>query len=129
MPKKEYVGVNIQYPISKDIVSGIKTIETRTYPLPAKYLNQDVVLIETPGRSKEFKARATAIIKFVKCFKYQNESEFYKDVSRHGVQKGSSWEWKDKPKYGWEVIVVELLSPPVYITKKKGIRYTLGILI
>lgn len=128
MSKQEYTGINIQWPISEDIVSGKKTIETRTYPIPQKYLNQKMVLVETPGKHGVFKARITAIIIFTDCFKYQSKKDFYKDSSKHLVTKGSKWAWRDKAKWAWKVEVVKKLKTPV-ICKTKGIIYRKNILI
>lgn len=119
---KSYTGINIQWPISELIISGEKTIETRTYPIPENYLNQEMLLIETPGKSGKFKARIRAIIIFKKCFKYSSKTQFHKDVKKHCVEKGSIWDWKDKPKWGWEVEVVKILTKPKPV-KKHGIVY------
>ena len=45
-------GINIQYPFSRLILFGVKTVEVRTYPLGDRNLggdNEDLFLIETPG--------------------------------------------------------------------------------
>ena len=129
MIKKTYTGINIQFPISQLILSGKKTIETRTYPLPLKYLGQDMLLIETSGKNEKFSARIIAIIRFSNCHKYKNSKEFYKDTKAHFVSPESPWAWKDdKPKWGWTVEVVGRL-PPQQVTKKKGIIYTSSISI
>ncbi|MDE3268791.1 MAG: hypothetical protein OYH77_00730 [Pseudomonadota bacterium] len=124
---KTYTGINIQWPISRKILSGEKTIETRFYPLPAKYLNQEMLLIETPGAQGKFKSRITAIFKFTDCFKYKDPESFYADYSRHFVDKNSPWAWKDNPKYGWHVEIVRVIDPPQVFAGRKGIVYTKGI--
>ena len=123
MNRKSYTGINIQWPISQDILTGKKTVETRTYPLPSQYLNQEMLLIETPGPKGKFKARMVAIIKFTQCFEYKNEKAFYADYSRHLVDKNSPWAWKDKNKWGW---IVELLRKLKMQRPcpRKGIVYT-----
>lgn len=123
---KSYTGINIQWPISELILSGKKTIETRTYPIPKKYLNVEMILVETPGKEGKFKARATAIIKFTSCFEYKNKTEFYKDSKKHFVKKGSAWEWKDKAKWGWKVEIVKKISPSFEVSSK-GIIYRSNI--
>ena len=123
MPRKSYTGINIQWPISQEILSGKKTIETRTYPLPQKYLNEEMLLIETPGPQGDFKARITAIIKFTDCFLYKSPREFYADYARHLVDKNSPWAWRDKSKYGWKVEVIKEVKPHRRCAKK-GIIYT-----
>jgi hypothetical protein len=126
---KTYTGVNIQWPISELILSGEKTIETRTYPLPEKYLNQPLLLIETSGKSANFKARVVAIIKFTKSFKYESKKKFYEDINLHKVDPKSMWAWQDeKPKWGWQVEVIKKIKP-ILAPKKKGIVFTNSIKI
>jgi hypothetical protein len=127
MKKKSYTGINIQWPISDLIINGEKIIETRTYSLPEKYLNQEMLLIETPGRNGKFKARIIAIIKFTQSFKYTSKKVFYSDVKRHCVSKDSKWAWTDKPKWGWEVKVIKKLNKPITFKGNKGIVYTKNI--
>ncbi len=123
-----YTGINIQHPISQLITSGQKTIETRTYPIPAKYLNVPLVIVETPGKSGKFKSRAIGIVTFKNCFKYVDEKSFYKDFKLHCVDKQSLWKWSDKkPKWGWVIGSVSSLRVPVAISKKKGIVFTKSI--
>jgi hypothetical protein len=120
----KYAGVNIQYPISAAIVSGEKTIETRTYPIPLKYLNTEMLLVETPGPKGNFPARIVAIIKFTDCIAYKNKHQFYKDESKHLISRGSTWDWADKQKFGWKVQVVRVIDPPKIVQKQKGIVFT-----
>lgn len=121
-----YDGINIQFPISTLILSGEKVIETRTYKIPEKYLNKEIAMIETPGKQGKFKSRVVAIIKFTECFKYKNQTEFYKDSKRHLVDKESPWAWKNKAKWGWKVEVVKLLKEPT-ICKSRGITFRSNI--
>jgi hypothetical protein len=120
----KYTGVNIQWPISSLILSGEKTIETRTYPIPQSYVGCEMVLIETPGPNGNFKARIVAIVKFGKSFKYKSKKHFYKDMQYHKVSPDSPWAWNEKPKWGWPIEVVKKLKVPVTFARKKGIRYT-----
>lgn len=129
MSSKKYTGINIQYPISQDILSGRKVIETRTYPIPKNYINEELLLVETPGKDGGFKARAVAIIVFSGCKKYSTKTEFYSDFEMHLVDKSSKWSWSNKPKWGWLIGMVEILEKPVEIKKKKGIIYTKDIVI
>lgn len=122
--EKYYTGINIQYPISELILSGEKTVETRTYPLPEKYLNTEMLLVETPGPIGEFKARIRAILIFEKCFKYRNKADFYSDKVRHLVEPSSPWAWKEKEKWGWEFRIKKILGKPQPVIKKRGIVYT-----
>jgi hypothetical protein len=127
--KRTYTGINIQWPISELILSGQKTIETRTYPIPPIYLNKEMVLIETPGKNRKLKARMRAIIIFTECFEYKSRVAFYRDSNEHFVTPDSEWAWKDKPKWGWKVSVKRIFGRPLPLQKKSGIKYSKGILL
>ena len=126
MSSKDYTGVNIQFPISRDILSGKKTIETRTYPIPKAYLGKVLVIVETPGPTGDFKARVVGKIRFSECFQYPSKADFYKDVRKHLVTPESPWAWKDKPKWAWVIESVEPLNK-VVPAGRIGIRYTKGL--
>ncbi len=85
-------------------------------------------MVERPGKSGKFKARAVAKIKFGKCFKYSSKKAFYQDINRHLVEKNSIWAWRDKAKWGWEIESVELLEAPILV-KNIGIKFTKQIII
>jgi len=128
MKTELYTGVNIQWPISDLILDRSKTIETRTYQLPQKYLNIPMVFIETPGSKGKFKARIRGLITFGECFKYSSARAFYKDVDLHRVEKGSLWAWDlDKPKWGWVIKELKVFKEPVAAPLRKGIVYTKDI--
>jgi hypothetical protein len=129
MSKKTYTGINIQWPISDLILSGQKKIETRTYPIPEKYLNQEMLMIETPGKEGRFKARIVAIIKFTECIEYKNKKEFYLDSEKHFVTPDSDWAWVDKRKFGWKIKVLKIYKYPTLAPLKKGIIFTNNIKI
>jgi hypothetical protein len=115
MTKRTYTGINIQWPITELILSGRKTIETRTYHIPEKYLNQEMLMVETPGKKGKFKARIVAIIKFTECFEYKNKKEFYKDSKNHCVTPDSEWAWLDKKKFGWKIELIKKIATPIYV--------------
>lgn len=126
--KKEYVGINIQYPISELILSGKKTIETRTYPIPKHYIGKEMVLIETPGKRGKFKARMVGLIRFSESFRYGSKREFYKDAGRHCVTPDSVWAWEGGvAKWGWPVEVLRVFPEPLPLQKRAGIKFSTGI--
>ena len=130
MRKKTYTGINIQWPISELILSGKKTIETRTYPIPPKYLNQEMILIETPGRHGKFKSRMRAFIVFTGCFQYDDATSFYRDSKHHAVTPDSDWAWdKSKGKWGWKVKVIKVFDEPIPLQKRTGIKFSKNIKI
>lgn len=120
---KNYSGINIQWPISELILSGQKVVETRTYPIPEKYIGQEVLLVETPGKKGKFRARIRAKIVIHRSFKYPSPLEFYADFSRHKVDRKSEWAWKDKPKYGWEIEVLKIFDNPIPCKTRGGIIF------
>lgn len=128
MTLNTYIGINIQFPISQQILNGRKKIETRTYPIPVEYLGKTLLLVETPGKSGNFKSRIVAKFKIEKCFQYKSKKAFYEDEKLHLVSQNSPWAWKDKPKWGWEISFVEVLERPIPVGKI-GIRYTRNLII
>lgn len=126
--KNTYCGINIQYPISQLILSGEKTIETRTYPIPRHHLGVPLLLIETPGKTGKFKSRAIAIITFGRCFKYLSKTSFYAQMHMHKVDRNSPWAWVEgKAKWGWEISRIVKLKKPAKIEKRLGIKFTKDI--
>lgn len=102
---KALPGINVQTPWARLLLDGKKSIETRTYPLPTKYLRQDFWLIETPGRLGKFKARVIGVIKFSAFRTYKSASEFNGDIDLHLVSPSDpNYAWREGvPKYGWIV--------------------------
>lgn len=121
---KALPGINIQFPISRAILSGKKTVETRTYPLPEKYVGKPLYFVETPGADGDFDARIVAVIVFGESFPYKSKSEFSRDEPRHLVSNDSPYAWKDRPKWGWPVASVSLLRAPRQAPRKRGIVFT-----
>lgn len=122
-------GVNIQTPWSQLLINGDKSVETRTYALPEKYIGETLALIETPGRYGRFKARIIGTITFSHSFKYPDQKAWQDDYNRHCVAVDDPvYNWKDdKPKYGWVVSKVTKFEEPLDIRKRKGIIFTSGI--
>jgi len=123
MTDENFTGINIQFPISRDILAGKKVVETRTYPIPKAYLGVTLLMVETPGPKGKFKSRIVAKIRFSECFLYSSKRQFYGDSKRHLVTPDSPWAWADKPKWGWVIDLVEVLDEPKK-AGKTGIRYT-----
>lgn len=122
-------GINIQAPWAYLLVRGIKSVETRTYPLPVKYAGEPLLLIETPGKSRKFKSRIIGEITFSHSFKYKDELDWKMDYNRHRVDSSSPlYSWNDKkPKYGWVVSNIKEYDEPFTINCRKGIVFTTGI--
>ena len=102
-------GVNIQWPWSKLILEGKKTVETRSYTLPSHYIGIDLAVIETPGpmgsKNGISKAQIVGIVRFGQPFEYTSEANWIADSSRHLVPVGDpNFGWSQvKPKWGWPI--------------------------
>jgi len=119
-------GVNVQWPWSQLIVEGKKSVETRGYPLPAKYINVPMALIQTPGHESGHPSNASivAIVVFSRCFQYSTEEAWLKDIRRHLVppDHNSFKFFQENEKWGWEIKSIEPHSAPA--PKRKGIVFT-----
>ena len=130
MGKKTYTGINIQYPISQLIIEGKKTIETRTYPIPSKYVNEKLIIIETPGKNGKFKSRMIGFIIFGESFQYKDKNDFYTDSRNHCVTPDSDWKWVDgKSKFGWPIREIVKFTKPLPLKKRSGIKFSTGIIL
>lgn len=116
-------GINIQFPISELILEGTKTVETRTYPIPEKYINRWLYLVETPGTKGNFQSRVVALIRFGEPFLYKSKTAFYADAHRHRVDKDSPWRWNEKAKWGWPILEVRKVAATT-LKQRPGIKFT-----
>jgi hypothetical protein len=131
--EKEISGLNIQWPWTRLILSGQKTVETRSYPLPKKYIGKELAIIETPGKEGRksagiIKAKIIGVVVFSESFVYENKDDWIEDYHRHRVNEtdptyGFS---KEKPKWAWVIKNVRILPQPVPPPKKRGIIFAVG---
>jgi len=120
-------GLNIQTPWSTLLMSGSKTVETRSYHLPLKYVGVPLVLIETPGKTGRFKSRIIGLITFNESFRYKSKEHWIYDYDRHMVDENDIYGWNEyKDKYGWVVSSVERFDNPIDPPKRRGIIFTKG---
>jgi hypothetical protein len=120
-------GVNIQAPWSELILSGQKTVETRSYPVPPKYIGKELAIIETPGSSGLIpQARIVGIVVFSGSHQYETREDWLNDKKRHLVEPDHAhFSFSSgKPKYGWEITKVIAFDNPVPAPKQKGIVFT-----
>jgi hypothetical protein len=123
-------GLHVQWPWSELLLSGKKTVETRSYSIPKKYLGMPLALIETPGPDgrrlgKVPHARIIGTIVFSESFKYATREEWLKDQSRHQVDPADrrfSFS-ENKEKWGWVVARVSKLKVPQAPPKVRGIVF------
>jgi hypothetical protein len=123
-------GLNVQWPWSRKLLTGEKTVETRGYPLPEKHIGQPLAIIETPGkrgkREADIKeASVIGIVTFSGCFKYETAAQWKSDFRRHMVDETDViLKFRaNKEKWGWIVKSIEPLSPPRPAPKKRGIVF------
>lgn len=121
-------GININWPWSQLILSGSKTIETRHYPLPLHYIGVPLAIIETPGpkgKPQGIKTSIVGVVTFSRCFKYENQKHWKKDLGEHLVQSSDDdyryIEGKDK--YGWVVSSVIKFENKRPAPKVRGIIF------
>jgi hypothetical protein len=119
-----FPGVNIQFPWSRLIADGKKTIETRHYSLPEKYLGVPLAIIETPGQAS-FKSRIIGLVTFDSCFLYANKQQWKNDRDRHLVGENDKlFKYRStKPKWAWTVKKVVLLTDFVPPPSRRGIVF------
>jgi hypothetical protein len=119
-------GLNIQIPWSTLLINGDKSVETRSYHLPEKYVGVELALIETPGKYGQFKSRIIGTITFSHSFQYPDKQSWIDDYNRHKVEElDEFYSWNpDKPRYGWVVSNIEKFDEPIPYLKKKGIVFT-----
>lgn len=87
-------GLNVQTPWANLLIDGLKSVETRSYHIPMKYINHPLYLVETPGKLGKFKARVIGTITFSGSFKYPDKTSWINDYAKHLVSQ-------DDPLYGW----------------------------
>lgn len=132
MSTRSLPGINIQYPWSEFLVSGEKKVETRSYPLPAKFVGVEMAIIETPGKLGKkngvSKARIIGTIVFTQSKKYESLREWKKDRPLHLVSEDDPVLAfnLNKPKYGWLVKSVTRLSRPLPPPTSRGIIFAKG---
>ena len=121
-------GINIQWPWSEKIINGVKTIETRTYPIPKYLLNRYLALLETSGDLelyKRFQTRIIGLIKFSDSFRYSSKTQWKQDFKKHCVPNTSKYTYKDKNiKWGWTISDIICFDKPQKAPKTRGIKFT-----
>ncbi len=123
-------GINIQWPWSALLLTGHKTVETRTYPIPAHYIGAELAIIETPGPHGKNeagidKARIIGTIVFESCFEYRTRDQWLQDLKRHCVPPNDAlYGFKQgSPKWGWVVRQVRALDCHVPAPSPRGIVF------
>jgi len=133
---KQVTGLNVQWPWSQKILSGAKTIETRSYPIPEKHLNKILALVETPGRKgRKYaginSARIIGLVIFSESFPYKSKRQWMRDRNRHLVSEfDDQFSFNaSKRKWGWKIRKVVAFKQPRPAPRKKGIVFCNGCVI
>ena len=125
---KHLRGINIQRPWARLILDGLKTVEARKYELKG-YRNEDLWIIETPGkrrRGETFVARIIGIVRFGSSFQYTDLAHWRAHKESHCIREGSCFDWQGPTKgktpkmYGWNVTSAQALVVPQRGPDKKG---------
>lgn len=123
-------GINIQWPWSELIISGEKTIETRSYPIPTKHIGKTLAVIQTPGPrgKKEAGIKASTIIGtvvFSKCYRYASKDHWKRESNLHKVDVNDpSFKFKNgKVKWAWVIQAFQKFDKSLPAPKKRGIVF------
>lgn len=123
-------GINVQWPWSQLLLSGKKSIETRSYKIPEKYLNVDLALIETPGRLGRLKennvsTQIVGIVRFSKCFRYESLEQWAADKNKHLVPLDDhDFAFVEgEAKWAWMVSKIVRLERPAPAPVPRGIVF------
>ena len=125
-------AINVQWPFSQLLLSGVKTKEARTYALGTNGVaiaGQELWLVETKGRETDTNQRDLAecvgekigsrpglsqivgTIVFSGSEQYSSEACFRGDVAAHRVKAGGRLDWsRSGVMHGWRVQHVRVLS-------------------
>jgi hypothetical protein len=123
-------GINIQAPWAQAIISGHKVIETRFYPLPDKWIDHPLAIIETPGRTGRVKRRIAGLVSFGPSWCYADRDAFARDRTKHLVDLDDprfGWKSDGKPKWAWPVVWAEAYEQPLPPEFRAGIRYSRAV--
>jgi hypothetical protein len=123
-------GLNIQAPWAQALISGRKVIETRFYPMPSKWIDQPLAIIETPGKTGRFKRRIAGLIAFAPSWRYAGPDAFARDHRKHLVDPEDpifGWKSDVRPKWAWPVVWVEAYEQALPPEFRAGIRYSRAV--
>ena len=138
-------AINIHWPFSQLILSGVKTIEARSYDLGymnIAHANVEMWLVETAGKANAMSkgwvhtgedrstwvvgprpkiAQIVGTVTFSHSKKYEALDAFIADRENHRIAKDGDYDWNGiGEKYAWHVSHVRRLAHPVPQPGKKA---------
>ena len=121
-------GLNVQEPWATQLACGKKTIETRTYACPQKFLSTPIGLVATRRPHGE-KAALVGIVRILRCQRYESLAEFRADELKHLITPECEYDWVNRqtPKWGWEVSLLATCITPLPLQGKRGIVWSSAI--
>ena len=130
----ETFALEIQSPFSGLILTGVKTIETRAYPLPANLPGVGILLCESPSGEDcvscvgdnvieaQFGLSLVGEVFFSSSKEYSSREEWDSDREKHQVPKESKYEWAPTEigiRYGWQIERVIEYTPSLPVPAMK----------
>lgn len=132
------VGLEVQEPFCGMLLAGRKSVETRSYALPAALLGRPVELV----RSGEGVAGSSAVpdavpagttglavvgrVVFAACERYESEAAWLADAERHRVPADSPYRWSEEsPVYAWTVREVAVAPAPLPVPQMRRLHRSL----
>jgi len=135
------IGLDVQIPWSAKLLSGEKSIETRSYPLPLEFLGLELAILESPEKvglwvegaaafsdpllcATQQAASVVGTVSFSASKRYVLKEEWIKDRAAHGVyEEEGVMGWKDcQEKWAWVVSRVRAFPEPVPVLVTPGQR-------
>lgn len=131
--ESQFPALNVQAPWAELLISGRKTVETRNYPMPTKYVGVPILIFQTPGRQKNVRRGAVGLAWFAESFCYPSIEAFDGDYNRHLVAKDSpdfAWNTNShKMKWGWPINKAVRFEEPFLCAEPRGIVFTRQVTI
>jgi hypothetical protein len=127
-------ALEMQEPWADALMSGKKTIETRTYNLPPSLIGRKICILQTPSGTAQVSSLDNEILLnsssvrllgwciFGRVKQYTSKEDFEDDEPAHLVKRSSWYGWKEgatKAIYGW---VVESCDRSIQATYPKASR-------
>ncbi|KAK9821506.1 hypothetical protein WJX74_004894 [Apatococcus lobatus] len=124
------------------LLSGRKSVESRTYPLPEPCIGQKIWLLASGGTENVSSlgdtvapgcadAEIVGWVSFGSVMSYQSQAEWEQDASRHCVSAHSPYAWKPGVTteiYAWEVASRGRLAVPQPLPAMERLKRSLYML-